>query len=119
MTAATPPQGSTPEPKDERRRGPRTVEGEFRRPLLEALTELGGRAPTHEVLHIVERKMKLRLTSTDYQELRAGEVRWRNTAKWERKYMKDEGLLNGTSRKGLWELTAKGTAELEKLRARS
>lgn len=83
--------------------------------MLEALHESGGGAVTHDVLEVVEKKMRSRLTAVDYGELPTGEIRWRNTAKWERKHMKDEGLLKGTSRKGFWELSPRGTAELERL----
>ncbi len=94
-----------------------TPEEAFRRPILETLHKLGGSASIHDALEMVEEKMKARLTVVDYGKLlRSGEVRWKNTAKRARKRLRDEELLKPVSRKGIWELSAKGREELERIK---
>lgn len=95
----------------------RTQEKEFRRPILEALEELGGAASHNEVLKRVYEKIKERLSKHDHQLLPGGgEVRWRNTARWCRKHMVKEGLLASDSPRGIWEITPAGRMELARLR---
>jgi hypothetical protein len=94
-------------------RGLRTPEHAFRRPILEALVELGGRAPVDEVLDLVGRKMEHILNNHDYSKLHTGEIRWRNTAKWCRYKMIKEGLLKADSPRGIWEISEKGRQALE------
>lgn len=92
------------------RRGMRTPEEAFRRPILEALLELGGRGRVQEVLDIVERKMKGILNSHDYEALPSGPnvIRWRNTAQWCRASLVQEGLLKAGSPYGVWEISEQG-----------
>ena len=90
-------------------RGKKTPEQAYRRPILEALHELGGSASTNDVLKVVEGKMKSLLKEIDYQKIPSGkEIRWRNTAKWERSTLVKGGLLKSGSPKGVWELADKG-----------
>jgi len=65
-------------------RGLRTPEDAFRRPILEALLELGGRAAIGDVLDAVGRRMRGKLTKYDFQSLPSDprSIRWRNTAQW-------------------------------------
>jgi hypothetical protein len=93
----------------------RTPEGAFRKPILEALVELGGSAPANRVLELVEKKMEGILNEYDYRPLRSGETRWRNTAQWCRYVMVQEGLLRSDSPRGIWEISEQGRAELEKM----
>jgi len=87
--------------------GYRTPVGAFRRPILTALVELGGRARLDEVLHLVEEKMRDVLNEYDRQPLpsKPQEIRWRNTAQWCRYYLVKEGLLKGDSPPGIWEIS--------------
>nr|BAL53917.1 hypothetical conserved protein [uncultured prokaryote] len=95
----------------------RTPQSEYRVPILEALEELGGAGHVTQVLRIVYRKMKDRLTKDDLERLPSGgDYRWRNTAQWERKHMIGEGLLRDDSPKGVWEMTEAGRAYLEQVR---
>lgn len=97
------------------RRG-RTPEPAFRKPILEALVELGGSGSVQEVLDRVEARMADRLTEYDRKLLPAGyDIRWRNTAQWARYRMVQEGLLARKSRRGIWEITELGRRELLRL----
>lgn len=94
-------------------RGLRTPQENFRRPILEALLELGGRAPMNEVLRRVEEKMREVLSEYDRQPLRSGQVRWRNTAQWARYTLVQDGLLRHDSPQGIWEVSEAGRRALE------
>jgi hypothetical protein len=89
----------------------RTQEREFRVPILEALDELGGRARAEEIRPIVERRMRGKLRPDDYGTLPSnGEIRWWNSAKYERKHMlrMRPPLLNLGCPRGWWEVTDAG-----------
>ena len=88
----------------------------YERPILEAVYELGCRAKMSEVLPIVEQKMKHLFTKVDYELMPGGaDVRWRNTAQWARNTLvHTHGLLKRNAGHGIWELTDKGIAEVER-----
>jgi restriction system protein len=88
-------------------RGRRTHERAFRRPILEALIELGGRAPIGEVLDLVGEKMRGQLRHDDLKPLPSDSraVRWRNTAQWCRDALVREGLMRSDSPRGIWEIS--------------
>lgn len=89
----------------------------YRRPILEALPELGGSAPVGEVLDCVYEKVKDRLNEYDRQPLSSsGDMRWRNVAMWCRYDMVKEGLLVAGSPRGIWEITLAGRTDLSRLR---
>jgi hypothetical protein len=89
-------------------RGERTAQEDFRPPILQALYESGGSGKTAEVLDRIGEILGSKLTNADRAELTHGEIRWRNTAQWERNVMVEEGLLKKNSPHGVWELTEKG-----------
>ncbi|MFC1983035.1 winged helix-turn-helix domain-containing protein, partial [Chloroflexota bacterium] len=96
------------------RKGQKTPQQAYRLPILEALSELGGRASTRDVLKIIEEKMKPILIDVDYQKLPSGvDIRWRNTAQWERWALVKDGLLKAGSPDGIWELSDKGAEEIQ------
>ena len=91
-------------------RGLRTPEDAFRRPILETLVELGGRAAIGDVLDRVEEKMKGVLNKYDYQPLPSDprSERWRNTAQWCRNALVRDGLMKSDSSYGIWEISGQG-----------
>jgi restriction system protein len=96
-------------------RGLRTPAKSFRRPILESLVELGGRASVDAVLRKVEEKMRHVLSEYDYQCLPStpNEVRWENTASWCRYMLVKEGLMRADSPRGIWEISEAGRRSLE------
>jgi hypothetical protein len=96
-------------------RGLRTPEDAFRRPILEALVELGGRAPIGEVLDLVGKKIKSQLTKYDFEPLPSDpkSIRWRNTAQWCRNSLVREGLMRSDSPHGIWEISEAGRRALQ------
>ena len=106
---------TTPQKGKKLRKGLKTPEQAYRRPILEALYELGGSASVVDVLKAVEGKMKPLLIEVDYQKVPSGgDIRWRNTACFVRFKLVTDGLLKSGSPKGVWELSDKGVQELEK-----
>jgi len=98
------------------KRREKTHRREYRIPILEAIEELGGDGKVDKILEIVFQKIGHKLTKFDLEELPSGgDVRWRNTAQWERERMKREGLLRNDSPRGIWEISDKGVAYLERI----
>jgi hypothetical protein len=96
------------------RKGLRTPEPAFFRPILQALCDLGGSAKRSDVFNVLEHSMRHVLKPIDYQILssEAEQVRWQNSAQWARNLMVKEGLLQPDSPVGIWEITEKGRAWL-------
>lgn len=92
------------------RRGLRTREEAYYRPILETLQELGGSAPMPQVLNRVLQKMKPVLRDVDYEPLASypDKPRWSNSAQWARNSLVKEGLLRSDSPRGVWEISEKG-----------
>lgn len=98
------------------RRGLRTREEAFFRPILTTLLEASGRAKMADVLLSVEKRMKGILRKVDYEPLASDQdmPRWRNTAQWARNTMVKEGLLKADSPRGMWEISDSGRQWLSK-----
>ena len=98
------------------RKGLRTPEPAFFRPILQALSDLGGSAKRSDVFIVLEHSMRGVLKPIDYQTLssESEQVRWQNSAQWARNLMVKEGLLQADSPVGIWEITEKGRAWLLK-----
>jgi restriction system protein len=98
------------------RKGLRTPESAFFRPILQALSDLGGSAKRSDVFIMLEQSMRDVLKPIDYQILssEAEQVRWQNSAQWARNLMVKEGLLQSDSPVGIWEITEKGREFLQK-----
>jgi restriction system protein len=93
------------------RKGLRTPEPAFFRPILQALSDLGGSAKRSDVFTVLGQSMRDVLKPIDYQTLlsEAGrQLRWQNTAQWAHHLMVKEGLLHPHSPVGIWEITEKG-----------
>ena len=91
------------------KKGLKTPESQYKIPILQALIELGGRGEVNDILVKVYEKMKDILKPIDLQDLPSGtDFRWRNTARWARNTMINEGLLRKDSPRGVWEITEKG-----------
>jgi hypothetical protein len=92
------------------KKGRKTPETAYFRPILQALVDLGGSANLNEVLDQVEPMVKKSLKPIDFEPLASdpSQIRWRNTAQWARFTMVQQDLLNSDSPRGVWEITDKG-----------
>ena len=91
------------------KKGIKTPQSQYRIPILQVLTELGGQGRVNEILEKVYEKMEDILNKVDLELLPSGtDSRWRNTAQWARNTMIKEGLLKKDSPRGIWEITENG-----------
>ncbi len=103
--------------KFKRKMGLKTPGKEYWIPILEAIEELGGSGRADDILDKVFEKIKGKLNSFDREELASGsDIRWSNTAKWERHNMKKKGFLRDDSPRGIWEITERGREHLKSSR---
>ena len=86
---------------------------ELRRPLLEVLYRMGGKARRGAVRPVLEKRIARRLRPGDYEPVSNGDPRWWSAASWARNQLKDEGFLRNDSPRGLWELSEKGMSQAE------
>ncbi|MBN1400422.1 MAG: winged helix-turn-helix domain-containing protein [Anaerolineae bacterium] len=94
-------------------KGLKTPGDAYRRPILQALVDLGGSAPMAAVLDRVFEMMRDRLNEHDLASLATSDTpRWRNTAQWCRNTMREEGLIVAGSPHGVWEISAAGRKTL-------
>jgi hypothetical protein len=105
-----PTRGQKKQVKERLKKGLRTPEEQFVIPILEAIIELWGKAEMRDVLELVHSKMKSILNSYDYESTPSNpkEKQWKNTARWARRIMANEGLLTKGPTWGIWEITEKG-----------
>jgi len=92
------------------RRGLRTPEQSYYRPILRALIDMNGAASLHDVLDRVHEMMKGELKDVDFEPLASEPemARWKNAAQWARNSMVKEGLLKSDSPRGTWEISDAG-----------
>jgi hypothetical protein len=96
-------------------RGARTPESAYYAPILLSLVEAGGSCPVVDVLESVLGRMKGILKDVDFEPMgtNGGEPRWRNTARWARNAMVQDGRLKQGVPRGVWEISAEGLQWLE------
>ena len=97
------------------RKGLRTPESAYYKPIMQMLDEMSGSGRVAEVLNRVGDKMKPVLKDVDFGPLTSNpeNPRWRNAAQWARNSMVNEGLLKNDSPHGVWEISDKGRAMLK------
>lgn len=111
LLSTRPPTNGTPTDPSRRRnrRGDLLPETEYFLPVLRALRDFGGRAPTREVLDVVGKVVRERLTPGDLEPTGNGnEVRWEMRVHFARLRMKERGLIAGDSPRGTWEISDAG-----------
>ena len=96
------------------RRGEVTPIDAYRRPILEVLDELGGRAAARKVIELVFQRMQDTLKPADLVQTRGSRLpRWKQHIYGARSLLKKEGLLSSPER-GIWALTRKGREALQR-----
>ncbi|MFL5898515.1 MAG: winged helix-turn-helix domain-containing protein [Solirubrobacterales bacterium] len=96
------------EEREPPREGEILPEGQYWLPILEILVEAGDQAEGSAVIDALESRIGDRLRSRDRDQLKMGEVRWRNRARFARLRMKELGLISNESPRGIWEITERG-----------
>lgn len=98
------------------RPGIRTPQDTYYRPILQAISEMGGRARTAQVVSRVGELLKGVLTDEDYRPIPTNPnmIRWRNGAEWARYLLVRQGLMRSDSPRGIWEISDAGRQFLAK-----
>lgn len=99
---------SAKKPGSRAMRGTLLPKSAYEMPILRALVEAGGRAPSREVVAAVGEALADQLTESDQEQLRSGEVRWANRVHFTRLSLVEQGLLNGNAPRGTWEISDAG-----------
>ncbi len=86
-------------------KGPKFIR--FFNPILNVLNELGGSGNSGEVKDLVIEKMGIPESELE-EKLKSGASRIRNQIAWARIYLVKSGLLDDSSKRGIWSLTKKG-----------
>ncbi|MGI8428919.1 MAG: winged helix-turn-helix domain-containing protein [Solirubrobacteraceae bacterium] len=88
-------------------------EAEYHRPILEVLSERGGRAPKQEVIEAVGERLANHLAEADRESLDSGGIRWESRTQFARLRLVDRGLMDRDAPRGIWAITPDGTKALE------
>lgn len=103
---------NTPVAKRQRlARGERLPVHGFKRPILNALNEIGGEGRPRDILPLIERRLKDQLADIDYARLGSGTIRWEKTAHFARLELCEAGLIDASTY-GVWKLTSTGRKEI-------
>lgn len=95
------------------RKGERTAENAFFMPILQVLSDMGGRGRAGEIVEQVGQVMEPVLRDVDYEPLESDrKPRWQKAANWARRHMVDNGWLKSDSPRGTWEISDEGRARL-------
>lgn len=89
------------------RKGMKTPESAYLRPILEVLVELGGSGDVNTVLDRVYSRMAPQLNDHDRSPLASDGVtlRWRNTAQWARNAPREQRLLRTDTQRRVWAIS--------------
>jgi Mrr N-terminal domain len=87
-------------------------ESAYELPMLQILSEHGGRAAAREVIDELETRLDGQLTELDNEQLASGDVRWRNRAQFVRLRLVEQGDMVKDSPRGTWELSDQGRHRL-------
>jgi hypothetical protein len=102
--------------KGKAHRAPKGVllpEPEYELPILQTLIELGGRAPTSELIAALGTRLDGKLKPLDGQRLASGDVRWKNRAQFVRLKLVRGGDMVKDSPRGIWEISDQGRRRVQ------
>lgn len=86
-------------------KGPQFIR--FFNPILEVLKDLGGSGNSCEVKDLVAEKMNIQEAELE-EKLSSGASRIKNQIAWARIYLVKSGLMDDSSKRGIWSITSKG-----------
>jgi hypothetical protein len=95
-------------------RGTLVPQADYELPILQALVEKGGHAPSREVIDALEPRLAAKLQDVDRSKTNSGEIRWRNRAQFARLELIKKGQMDKDSPRGFWEITDAGERRAEK-----
>lgn len=87
-------------------------EDDYEVPLLRALDELGGSAPSRQVIDRVGELLKDSLTDLDRDTLPSGGIRWQSRVQFVRLRLIQQGLMLKETGRGIWAVSDAGRSFL-------
>jgi hypothetical protein len=85
---------------------PHTNKKVYRPEIIDALKVLGGSGSNKQVLAIIAKRMKDKFLPGDIEKRGSGGMQvWQNNVHWERNAMREDGILQSGSARGIWELS--------------
>lgn len=99
------------------RSGTLLAEEHYEVPLLTSLVELGGSAPSREVIELVGKKLADRLTEVDKDTLNSGGIRWQSRVQFVRLRMIEQGLMLKETGRGIWAISDAGRDHIAQIKA--
>lgn len=87
-------------------KGEKTPNEAFYDTIVQVLKEAGGELRTGDAVDRVGKLMRSKLNEVDMGELKTGEPRWRNTVRWARNDLVNQGVLDPDAPHGTWRLKA-------------
>ncbi|MBF0595631.1 MAG: hypothetical protein HQL22_11805 [Candidatus Omnitrophica bacterium] len=94
-----------PKAKVKRARVPKTSYEVLRDLIIKVLKKNSGSAHISDVMNDLETLLAGKLFPRDLERRQDGQLVWKNNVQWERLRMTKEGILKGSSRRGVWELS--------------
>jgi hypothetical protein len=88
------------------------AEDEYEIPMLEALVELGGSAPSRQVIERVGKILDSKLTPLDREPLISGGIRWQSRVQFVRLRLIQQGLMIKETGRGVWAISDSGRTHL-------
>lgn len=92
-----------------------TPQKAFLKAITKCLYQMKGEGKIEDVYKALQNEMKGVLKPADFQGVQSsGEIRWQNTARFARMQLVKDGLMEPSSKRGIWKLTRKGLDEYRK-----
>ena len=109
--------GKSSKPRPKVSRQPKTSNSLLKNYVLQALTELGGRAHCSEVMDQMQSLLEGKLLPGDLEPHKSHGLHWRYNAHWAYQILIHEGITRRTSQRGYWELNPDYISSLEKTKS--
>ncbi len=93
---------------------PKTPQDAFREPLLDVIYLQGGSGRPADLRLPMKERMRDQLTATDFEQIKSGDERWWKSVNWARFDLVQDGYLRDDSPRGVWALSEKGIALVER-----
>ena len=88
-------------------------ESEYELPILHALIELDGSAPSRQVVDRVGELLEGKLTKIDYDNLQSGGIRWQSRLQFVRLKLVKQGWMSKDAPRGVWAITDLGRKQFD------
>jgi hypothetical protein len=89
------------------------AEDQYELPLLRALVDAGGSAPSRDIVDAVGKQLDGRLRDIDREPLKSGAIRWENRIQFVRLKLIERGWMEKDTPRGIWAISDEGRKQLD------